>query len=369
MFNMVEEDEITKWFDENYEGFMVQFMKMERPFILDSEITIANGQQVDKVVYGTGKQILALVECKGTTNLTEFLRGVSQAYQQNHQINLNLNDNISSNAKSFLVMPADMLESNIDFNRFDLEGFTLVFVDIVHNTCQPYDANDHVQDDLVQWVNVSPNWFRDCSLPGLYFMLKLVATNTGLRRSDRIAKNQMHDKVKDFMKEHDKLFFNDVRNNLITTSKLGFWDERTLMLTDKGLLYVKKNFHDFCKTVVLEDLGEYSRAVFLAIVSLKGKCSTSDIADKIEKTFYMGKKVKYLHDDDGGHRNIGTIIRMLETIGAMKRISQSEIRINYAPLRGMPFRMKEFNGEKITGDDYNDRIKFWFDGFNFDFDY
>ena len=170
------------------------------------------------------------------------------------------------------------------------------------------------------------------------------------------------------MKDNDIKFFNDVKNNLITNRKLGFVDDRTLTLTTKGLEYSKKSFEQFCKSLVLIDLGEYSRAVWVAINSLQGKCSTSEISEYIEKKIYNGKKVKFLHDDDGGARNIGTIIRMLETIGSIERITQKEYQMNYPPFINMPFDMKKFNGQKITGDDYNDRIMTWFNGFNFDFE-
>ena len=366
---MVEEPEITRWFDTHYEEFMTQMMHLEGPLVLESEITIANGQQVDKVVYGTGKKILALIEAKGTVNLTDFIRGMGQAFQGMHQIKMNYDENFSENAESFLLVPYDMKQGNIDFTKFNLDGFRLVFVDIENNTIEEFDKTRFGVINTDQWTNISPKWFRDCSLPGLYFMLKIIARNTASQRSNRMTKTQFHDEIKDFMELHDTLFFNDVKNNLITSSKLGFWDEDTLMLTNKGLKCCKMTFHDFCKKIIQIELGEYTRAVYNAINSLHGKCSTKEIADYIQNKIYLGKKVKFLHDDDGGHRNIGTIVRMLETIGSIKRINNNEVTINYAPYENMPFRMREFNDPNITGDAYNDRIEFWFREFNFDFDY
>ena len=76
-------------------------------------------------------------------------------------------------------------------------------------------------------------------------MLKMCAQNTGLRASDRITKTQMHDEAKAFMEENKVLFFNDVKNNLITLSSLGFWDDKTMTITSKGLWFSKMTFHDF----------------------------------------------------------------------------------------------------------------------------
>ena len=191
---MTTEDDLKGWFDNNYEEFMQEFMKMEGPFNLESEITIANGQQVDKVIYGSEKLIQALIEMKGTCNLTEFIRGVGQTQQQNHQIKMNTNGNFSDRAKSFLLIPLDMKNSSLSFDMFDLRDMTLVFCDIEKNTFVEFHAG--TISSSVDWLTISPKWFRDCSLPGLYFCLKMVAQNTGFRKSDRKNDSQLHDEIK-----------------------------------------------------------------------------------------------------------------------------------------------------------------------------
>ena len=50
------------------------------------------------------------------------------------------------------------------------------------------------------------------------------------------------------------------------------------------------------------------------------------------------------------------MIRMLETIGAIKRERKS-IKINYYPFEGMPFLMEDYNTN------YGEKLEFWFDKF------
>ena len=105
---MVIENKVKEFVDKNYEQFMKNHMGIEPPFKLVSEYTLKNGQQVDKVIIGTNKKILALIECKGEVNLNEFVRGTGQAIQGAFQIKKNQNNNFSEDAKSFLLVPIEM---------------------------------------------------------------------------------------------------------------------------------------------------------------------------------------------------------------------------------------------------------------------
>ena len=177
---------------------------------------------------------------------------------------------------------------------------------------------------------------------------------------------EMEKMVKKIRDQSGVDFFGDIRNNHIIPSVLGFYNQFDKSLTLRGYEFAKKQFPEFCKEIVLRELGEYSRAVFLAILSFNQnisrvsneyiKISTKELSDFI-KEIYEGKKVTYLFDPDGGNRNLLTMIRMLETIGAIKR-SKDGIKINYFPMEGMPFLMEKFN----TG--YIKNLNFWFKKFN-----
>lgn len=88
---------------------------------------------------------------------------------------------------------------------------------------------------------------------------------------------------------------------------------------------------------------------------MSGKTDTKEISEFI-KNVYDGKMVTYLFDPDGQNRNLLTMIRMLETIGAIKRERKS-IKINYYPFEGMPFLMEDYNTN------YGEKLEFWFDKF------
>lgn len=363
----VREDQITAFIDRYYERFMAKHMKIEPPFNLVSEYTLPNGQQVDKVIMGTNNKILALIECKGEVNLNEFVRGTGQAIQGAYQIIKNNKGDFSEDAKSFLVVPIEM-DKNVKLDLFDYHNFTLIFADINNDITIQYDENNYASTKADEWVTVNPYYFRDCSLEGIYFYLQLIMKNLGLRK--KLSLSQMEDKVK---KERGKLginFFGDVRNNHIIPSVVGFYNESDRILTSKGYEFARKKFPEFCRAMVVNEFGEYSRAVMIAIISLinnqkQDKDGYYDIkTDKIAefiKTVYEGKKVTYLFDPDGGSRNLTTVIRMLATVAAIDRKGQ-KMKINYLPFDGMPFLM-----EKHTGKCPSDAMRKWFDAFELPF--
>lgn len=353
---MVVEDRIKEFVDRNFEQFMKKHMGVEPPFKLVSEYTLRNSQQVDKVIIGTDNKILALIECKGEVNLNEFVRGTGQAIQGAYQINKNANNDFSENAKSFLLVPVEMA-NNVQLDLFDYHNFNLIFADTKKDVTIQYNENNYASTNTNEWITVNPYYFRDCQLEGVYFYLKFL-----LKNSAEINKRSLSDVEKEIREIKNKEgvpFFGDIRNNRIVPSVLGFYDQATKTLTIRGYEYSKKSFPQLCKELVLREFGEYSRVVFLAILSLtksNEKVTTNQIAEFI-KTIYEGKKVTYLFDPDGQNRDLLTMIRMLETIGAVKRENRT-YKINYFPFENMPFLMEEYNTE------YKEKINYWFDRFN-----
>jgi len=357
---MVVEDRIKEFVDKNYEQFMKNHMGIEPPFKLVSEYTLKDGQRVDKVVLGTDNKILSLIECKGEVDLNHFVGGTGQAIQGAFQIKKDTNNEFDENAKSFLMVPIEMA-NKLHLNLFDYHNFTLIFADCSKNITVEYNEKNYASTKTESWVTINPYYFRDCSLEGVYFYLKYILRNSA-NSGKRLSLMQMETEVKKVRNETKNAFYGDIRNNHIIPSVLGFYDQANRTLTNRGYEFAKKNFEDFCKEIVLNELGEYSRAVFLSIIALSKeneKISTDEIGDFI-KTIYEGKNVTYLFDPDGGNRNLLTMIRMLETIGAIERTKEG-IKINYFPLEGMPFKMSEFNSK------YKDKLRFWFEKFNFDF--
>jgi hypothetical protein len=360
------EDQIKSFVDKNYKQFMKNHLGIESPFKLVSEYTIKNGQQVDKVIIGTNNKILALIECKGEVNLNEFVRGTGQAIQGAFQIKQNIDNNFSEGAKSFLLVPIEMA-NKLPLHLFDYHNYILIFADCSKNITVEYNEKNYISTKTESWVTINPYYFRDCSLEGIFFYLKYILKNSA-NPTEKISLTQMEEEVKKIKDSSKTKFFGDIRNNHIVPSVLGFYDQANRTLTNRGYEFAKKDFENFCKEIVLNELGEYSRVVFLSIVALSkksknnkeySKISTEEIVNFI-KTIYDGKNVTYLCDPDGKNRNLLTMIRMLETIGAITK-SKEGIKINYFPLEGMPFKMSIFNL------DYKNKLKFWFNKFNFDF--
>jgi hypothetical protein len=148
---------------------------------------------------------------------------------------------------------------------------------------------------------------------------------------------------------------------------LGFYDPSTKSLTISGYEFSKKSFYEFCEEIILRVLGDYSRAVMLAIISMGNErkkdkegyfqITTQEISEFIKKMF-NGKKITYLMDPDNKNRDLLTMIRMLEFVGAIKRGGSSSMKINYYPFEGLPFLMKNFTSYP------SEKLKFWFDKFN-----
>lgn len=363
---MVTEPEIWKFVDYHYKEIIKQHMGIEGPFSLYHEYTLPNNQRVDRVVLATGNKVLALIECKGDVDTNSFVGGIGQAVQGAFQIKKNIEGNMDERALSFLLIPKGMAEK-LDFTSFDLSNIKLLLADIETGTTTQFSPGDYKSEDIDQWTTINPYYFRDCSLEGVYFYLKLILKNSAILEKMRLTLSQMEKVVKEFKYKNDIEFFGDVRNNHIIPSVLGFYEPTKKVLTARGYEFARKNFKDFCKEIVLSELGEYSRAVIISILSLSANqkpdtegfflINTQSIAEFI-KTIYEGKKVTYLFDPDGLNRNLLTIIRMLETIGSVKRNGASKIKINYLPLQGMPFLMEKY------GNYDSKRLERWMNDFN-----
>jgi len=363
---MATETEIKKYVEIHVNDIIKKHMGLEGPFIIKNEYRLQNGQEVDRVAMGTNNKIFALFECKGEAGVNELIDGVGQALQGWFQIKSNLKGDFSNDAKSFLVVSKETA-SKLNLDDFYIPPMiTLILVDVNNKTTVEYKKGKYIFAKAEEWVTINPYYFRDSSLEGIYFFVKWLLKNSSERNKKSFI--EIENEIKKIIEESGKDFFGDVRNNHIVASELGFYDDVTKTLTKKGYEFAKKNFFEFCRDVVLKELKEYSQLVFIAILSLRRSCdkdgymkiSTKDIQEAI-KGIYGGKKITYLFDPDEGSRNLLTIIRMLETIGAIKRKGNSLIKINYYPFEAMPFEMEkyvEFPSEKM---------KFWFDKFNLPF--
>jgi len=360
---MIEEPQICKFVEENIEEIMRKHMGMEGPFDVYREYSLPNGQRVDRVVVGTDKKLLGLFECKGEVGTNAFVGGIGQAVQGCYHIKKNLRSNFSENAQSFLVVPIELAES-ISLDLFDLSEIKVLLVDIAQNISVEYKKGSYLSSETKDWITINPYYFRDCSLNGIYFYLKTILKNSGELEKKTLA--QMEDDVRKIRDDSKNDFFGDIRNNHIVPSVLGFYDSPSKNLTIRGYEFAKKDYFDFCEEIVVRELGEYSRAIFIALLYLSNEkdkdgegffdISTNEIMSSI-KEIYLGKKVTYLFDPDGGNRNLLTMIRMLEGIGSIKKKSSSKIKLVYPPFESMPFRMKEYIKYP------SEKVKFWFDSF------
>ena len=351
----VTEDEIKAFIDKNYKSMVKRHLGIEGPLQVESEYSLPNGQKVDKVIIGANNKVIAIIECKGEEDTNAFVDGIGQAVQAKYQIQLNENEEFVSDAKSFLAVPIEV-STKLPLEKFDYSNIQLILIDIKNNQTIAYKPGLYNAEDSENWVTINPYYFRDCSLEGIFFYLKLILKNCGT--IEKLTLSEMEKKIKEIRDKKSIDFFGDIRNNHIVPSVLGFYDPSTKMLSIKGYDFAKKDFIQFCKDVVLFELGEYSRAVFISINELSKKksldkgnyfeASTQEISDKI-KELYLGKKVTYLFDPDGQNRNLLTMIRMLESIGSVERSKGNKIKINYVPLIGMPFLMEKFGKYNKSG--------------------
>jgi len=360
----VTEDEIKAFIDKNYKIMVKRHLGVEGPLQVESEYSLPNGQKVDKVIIGTNNKVIAIIECKGEEGTNAFVDGIGQAIQAKYQIQLNENEEFISDAKSFLAVPIEV-STKLPLEKFDYSNIQLILIDTINNQTIAYKPGLYNAEDSENWITINPYYFRDCSLEGIFFYLKLILKNCGV--VEKLTLSEMEKEVRKIRDNKNIDFFGDIRNNHIVPSVLGFYDQATKMLSIKGYDFAKKDFIQFCKDVVLFELGEYSRAVFVAINELsKNKTldeekffdiNTQEVSDKI-KELYLGKKVTYLFDPDGQNRNLLTMIRMLECIGSIERKGINKIKINYTPLVGMPFLMEQFGK-------YNkDGLNKWFNYFD-----
>ena len=354
------EPDITKFFDENYKLFIDSIIQTEKTLYKEREYRIPNNQLVDRVLLDKDKKIQSLIECKGTVGTSEFIKGIGQAYQGYHQKILNLDENFNQDALSYLLVPIEITNS-IDVQKFDYTNVILVFADLEN---QQFLKSVDSGDLTSEWVSISPYYFRDASLYGIYFYLRFVSKQSG--ELEKLNKGDIEKTIQKFRKLDLEWDIGDVRNNGIVMSKLGFYDDSDLSLTALGYEFSKLNFHDFCKRVVLDILGDYSRIVFLSIQDLMKSSErdgeffyikTEEIKNQIVDKYFDGKKVNYLMDPDGKNRNLLTIMRMLEVIGSIER-EGNKIKINYPPFYGLPFLMKKYNPN------YLEPLKEEFDYFN-----
>lgn len=352
----VKEDDIKSFIDNNYNEIVRRFIKIEGTFFSKPEYPLINNQQIDRAIINEDRKIAALIECKGTGGVNALVDGIGQATQCAYHIKKNINNEFLDGCKAFLAIPKEMLQA-VDLKLFSFQDIGILLVDLETNTVELYKEKAYFSEEIGQWITINPYYFRDSSLEGMYFYLHMMLKNLGFDRKDRLTLKQMEDKIQGTRRKNGfEDFFGDVRNNHIIPSVLGMYDEKERIPSDKGYRFARKTFREFCKSIVTDELGEYSQTVVTAIMKAASRkkaeeeyyeIRTEEILDEI-KNLYGGKKVTYLFDQDNGSRNVLTMIRMLETIGAVSRSGNYRIKVNYFPFRGMPFLMERYDRGRLA---------------------
>ena len=181
-------------------------------------------------------KIQSFIECKGTVGTSDFIKGIGQAYQGYHQKILNLDENFNQDALSYLLVPIEITNS-IDVQKFDYTNVILVFADLEN---QQFLKSVDSGDLTSEWVSISPYYFRDASLYGIYFYLRFVSKQSG--ELEKLNKGDIEKTIQKFRKLDLEWDIGDVRNNGIVMSKLGFYDDSDLSLTALGYEFSKLNF-------------------------------------------------------------------------------------------------------------------------------
>lgn len=352
----VEENEIKSFIDNNYEEIIRRFVKIDGNFFSKPEYPLVNGQQIDRAIINEDRKVAALIECKGSGGVNALVDGIGQATQCAYHIKKNINNEFMDGCKAFLAIPKEML-GKVDLDLFSSQDIGILLVNLGANNVELYKEGTYFSDEIGQWVTINPYYFRDSSLEGMYFYLHMILRNLNFDGKDRLSLMQMEKQISETRKKPSfEDFFGDVRNNHIIPSVLGMYDEKEKIPSDKGYRFARKTFREFCKSIVTDELGEYSQAVITAIMKAASrketggeyyKIRTEEILEEI-KDIYGGKKVTYLFDPDNGSRNVLTMIRMLETTGAVSRSGDNRIKVNYFPFRGMPFLMERYDRDRLA---------------------
>lgn len=362
-------EEIVQYLIDNVDDFIEQYTIFQPPFEVVVPFKLPNGLQADLGVLNIDKKICVLIEVKpgegDNCTIGEFVRGYGQAYQYQKALEEKIIPTIDK-SKTFLITSISAKEK-IDFNSLYLpKEFELIFINKDHNIYEKFLADYHRRQ--ADWMIISPYYIRDVRFSSLYFLLRFLLK---IQSETPFSVVNARDVEKYLASSGAPRFPGDRRNSFIVLSQLGFTSKGNI-LTHKGYRMARKNFTDFSRELTYNYFAPQITFILRALEEIANDegykkdnielSSWNDIRKKIIE-MNKGKFVLYLCDEDGGTRYISSWMLILkEDLGALEYESSRKVKLNYFPLKNLPFKMNEFVSHPL------DDIKKWFEKEGIPFD-
>lgn len=281
-----------------------------------------------------GKEILALVECKGAKiNVTDYVRGIGQLLQYEYFYEKNITENksdiYSENFKTLYLYPDDVIKNN-DFNisNFKYPKSTKV----LHVNLKNFAVAEFSEDQRKRYsglgenlIAISKYYFRDNRIFELYILIKYLKKNFGhvRRKLDRNYLEVNH--LRKFKTPNN----NNWRNAFITLSVMGLISEKN-NLSQKGLELSSTDFPEFCAMIFYDYCKPYVDEIF-KILNKNKDIKLKGLLENIKQN-NNGKDILFLTQSET--RYLSSWLNILrDDFGFLSfKPKQTNRTINYSPL-------------------------------------
>jgi len=346
----MKEPEVQHILENNIENILKACLGFTGSFASRPQFPLKNSIQADLGVTDSSGNILALFECKGDVGVNELVTGIGQVVQYQNHIEKAFEYSYHPSAQAFLVVPKHVLEVYEVQYLFFPEHSGIILIDEATKKFISMRKERISTERLSRTKIISPYYIRDNRLGELYLGLKIIEAITPILGEQRITM----DVVKRMM-ERVIINIGNARNISISLHGLGFIDHEN-RLTAEGQRHARMDYFEFCKSLSRGQIAPFLNVIaasLLRIAEDSGERSYSgfstnpdSIKEKIKEMF-GGYDILYL--TESGTRYVSSWMNILrDDLRAVDFPPRdySNLRINYLPIIGNPFRMKETHEEE-----------------------
>lgn len=288
--------------------------------ILREQIIISEGLTTDLMGFNSEGEIVYIVECKGSVDISELAKGIGQAYQYVFQKSMNPR---AVEAEVLLAVPTDI---NRHFDRLRIPEEIKVF--LVSEDGSVYErVRRRIGAPAVELQLPRTFYIRDVELDHIRYLV-LTIHDMSMGQRGRLNLTRIMERVRNERPEIAASGY----NHFITLRSLGLINAEN-KLTPKGyhMLGLIERSQEAFQREMCESfycfLINVLNAMFLMAIE-KGQrlneieCTHQEIADKI--CALWGQTVRFMYDP----RTISTAMRILRELGSVTYLGRGRYKFN-----------------------------------------
>ncbi|MFP7699538.1 hypothetical protein [Candidatus Phytoplasma pyri] len=266
-----------------------------------SEVTFINGIKPDFCFLNQDKQILAILECKGSDiEIKEYVGVIGKIFQYEYLKTRKIIQTFNKKCFFLLCIMSDLLK-NLNICNFAYPKKINILIINNKNYCTTILNNKHIskKKKSKNLIMISPYFFKDIRIGEMYIVLKEILKDTLLNQSISKIKRKKYEN--NFLSKYKTPNSKCIRNVFISLTSLGLITPFNNIPSNEGFRMANLPFEEFCFTIYNNWYSEFINTLLSSfetwrkknnshkIINIKNK----DIADIIRQK-YNGADVKFL---------------------------------------------------------------------------